>query len=100
MTEIKLLKVTKSAMDYYRKNIKGNENATELDIQKKLTRNVYLAIPTKRRNEEAQLFLYGRLEILVKNGDEIVWIKANDKKCNFTVDKQRKEELNKLLQIK
>lgn len=103
MEEIKLLMLGKGVAQYYRRNVKGNENASHLDIQKKLTRNVLLAkpVPPKADKPNLRLYLYGQLEILVEDGKRVVWLKndINANRKHTKINKKRKRKLNQLLNI-
>lgn len=96
---MKLYKLSKNAYEYYKNNVKGNENITYMMCRRKLTRNILLASECPIKNNR-RLFYYGNLSIIVNNKNQIVWIQNyHDRKQDFKVDKERYEELNKKLRI-
>lgn len=70
MSKIKVLQLGKGVYQYYRDNVKGNQNTPYEIAQRKLTRNVMLAL-TNKIDEDKYLFLYGNLHIFVE-GNTIV----------------------------
>jgi hypothetical protein len=97
--KIKLLQLGKGVCQYYRKNVKGNQLAPLELIQKKLTRNTYLALKLEYDSQRT-LYLYGNLHIWVK-GNTIYKIKNMRGGPNwFYKDEKKYEELNELLGIK
>ena len=100
---MKLLKLTKDAYNQYKNTVKGNENISYKQAQRKLTRNVQLAIEAPQEEEHKQqdkkLYLYGNLHILVVQ-DRIVWVKNHRWYCDwFHKDQEEYEELSKKYKI-
>lgn len=101
---MKLLNMTKHVYDYYRENVRGNENTSYSQIQRKLTRNMLLAYKEDNTgyDDGRQLYKYGSLWMLVVD-NKVVWIrnKSYDPtlKDKWKLDKKRYVEISKELGI-
>lgn len=84
---------SKSVRKYYRENVKGNEGASDLIVQRKLSRNIALAIKVHVKKDKS-IYLYGNLHIHTK-GNKITDI-VNHKERNdwFYLDRKKKKKLN------
>lgn len=95
---MKLYQLGKGVCKYYRERVKGNEGLSQQMIQRKLTRNIALAIKVPVRDDQC-IYLYGNLHIHTK-GNVITKIRnyhhPNDW---FYLDRQKKCVLNKILGI-
>ncbi|PAD70833.1 hypothetical protein CHH83_01905 [Bacillus sp. 7586-K] len=71
---MKLLEITDEALEQYRTTVRGNENITYDQAQRKLTRNVILVkdfAPERIKRSWLTLgknFAYGNLHIIVRSG--------------------------------
>ena len=68
---MKILKLTDEVFEFYRTNTRDNENITRDQAERKLTRNVMLAMPVPPRNfldawVGNQKYIYGNLHIIVR----------------------------------
>lgn len=98
--DVKLYEVSDEALDYYRKNIKGNKYISHGEAALKLARNIKLA--TKRRiGLFRNVFEYGSLHIYTVFG-KIVEIKNNRGQPfeSWKFDKKEYIRISKLLGIK
>lgn len=72
---IKLLTLSENSLNYYRKNVKGNENIPEEQARRKMTRNMMLAFQYKKDSEKKKYprvwHTYGCLRFIVKNNEVI-----------------------------
>lgn len=99
MEDIKILKLSRSSFDYYRKNVGLNSNITMIDAQTKLTRNKILALPYKMSKGKTW-YAYGNLRFMIKD-DVIEWIEnGHSQHPKWTKDINKYKELSKRLGIK
>jgi hypothetical protein len=92
--------LTVKAYDYYRTNVKGNENITYEMARRKLTRNALLGKYIDTDEYGRKLIYYGNLSIIVDKDNTIVWLKNYPKQnFHFNVDKAEYERLNRKLGI-
>jgi hypothetical protein len=75
MNDIKILKFKGNTFNYYKQNVKGNENTTYNQAQRKMTRNMLLAYKTDSSEYPGQMYQYGSLWFVVNKKNQIVWIK-------------------------
>ncbi|MED3792448.1 hypothetical protein P4571_08325 [Niallia alba] len=98
---MKILQISKNVFDYYRNNVKGNENTSSEQIQRKLTRNMLLAHKVDSTGYHGQMYQYGCLWFVVNKRGKVTWIKNG---CfpptNWKLDTKRYIELNRDLGIK
>jgi hypothetical protein len=101
MCEIELFKCSERIINKYKKKVRNNENTSNLDIQKKLTRNFILGTEMFRESDRYVQRYYGKLIILVDlETMKIIDIKNKRQKFNkIYINPREKEELNKLLKI-
>lgn len=75
--EIELIKLNLTCLSYYQRFVKANENISEDQANRKMTRNMMLAMAYKRDGEAKKSprvwYSYGCLRFIVKNG-EVIWI--------------------------
>jgi hypothetical protein len=94
----KILQISKNVYEYYRTKVRGNQRASSELIQKKLTRNVHLALKVEV-DEKRTLYMYGNLHIWVR-GNKIYHIRNVKNNGDwFYKDMKKYEELNELLGI-
>lgn len=97
---IKLLKVSKLALNEYRNFVIGNKELTKKEVAKKLTRNVLLAYPMQSTDEQYKWYAYGQMRILVKNNKKVVSIiNRQPTIIGHEIKLSQKENYNKLLNI-
>jgi hypothetical protein len=96
---MELLKLKRKVEEYYRNNVKGNKNISYDQIRRKMTRNMLLAKKEDSTGYPCQMYKYGSLWFLVKDG-KVVWMKN---KCkvpeDWVLDKDKYNKLNKELGI-
>lgn len=99
--EIKLLNITKGVFYTYRNEVKNNNNDRWYMCRKKLTRNWMLADYIKS-DDNVEWRNYGCLHMcLDKNSNKIIWIEnLKGEISSFSVDIEKKKELEKILHIK
>lgn len=98
---IKVYNLSESAYNYYITHVKGNENVDFETAKRKLTRNTKLGMKLRKGEDSSKhLYLYGQLQILVVDGNKIVWLRNDKKQCKFQKDMDKFDELNKQLDIK
>lgn len=91
---MKIYQLGKGVYQYYKSNVKGNEDTPYELAQRKLTRNIALAAKV---NEE--YYMYGNLHIVL-NGNTIVKIMNYREPINwFYKNKKQYYRLNKILMI-
>lgn len=103
---MKLLKLTDEVFQYYKENVKGNENISEDQAARKLTRNVLLAMPVPQRSPVERLignmkYIYGNLYIVVRR-NKVVHISnqsGGKRYGGWFKDQAKYDELTKLLEI-
>lgn len=101
--EVELIKLNKASLSYYQRFVKGNENITEDQANRKMTRNMLLALPYKR-DSDARVsprvwYSYGCLRFIVKDG-EVIWIQNKlPVMKSWHKDYEKYEILNKKLEI-
>jgi hypothetical protein len=97
---LKLYEVSKKAMKYYRQKVKGNEDASDDLIRKKLTRNLYLAtFDQSTKDQYYKVYWYGQLKMTVV-GNKIVKLQnCKGANPNWVKDEEEYKRLNKLLGI-
>lgn len=96
---MKLLTMTKKVYNYYRENVKGNENSSYSLIQRKLTRNMLLAHKLDSNGHTGEYFCYGRLHFIVVDS-KVVWIKNGLKTpYEWQLDKREYLRLSEELSI-
>ena len=97
--DIKIYEITPEALDYYRKNTKGNENKPEGVVVLKLSRNIHLAHKEKKLSET--IYTYGNLRIVTRLG-KIIEINnsPNNKVKGWVEDMQEYNRVSKLLGIR
>lgn len=82
---------------YYKENVRGNENISLQDAQKKMSVNKILAyekVDKVRRN--TTLYQYGCLKFLVDRKGSIVWMKNNCTPLRgWKVDVEKREQLKR-----
>jgi hypothetical protein len=100
---IRLLNLKESAYQYYRTNVKGNLNISFDQAQKKLTRNVLLAVEkTSLKNilKCQQVYIYGNLKIIVRFGTIIeIENHIQDIVPGWTLDQKKYEQISRELGI-
>jgi hypothetical protein len=92
---------------YYRENVKGNENISRDQASRKLTRNVLLAMEVPPRNfletwSGNTKYIYGNLHIIVKRGKVIKLFNNHGKVKAYGgwfLDKEKYNQLTKDLKI-
>ena len=72
------LTLSDTAYRYYIKNTKRNANTTKEQAELKMTRNMMLALPYKKKRNKVW-YSYGHLRFAVEN-NTVHWIKNNCKK--------------------
>jgi hypothetical protein len=80
MSELKMLKLNDNSYEYYRNKVKGNENISREQAERKLTRNsllsfVYMKDSPAKKNPRTW-YSYGALRFMVQN-NEVKWIENN-----------------------
>jgi len=97
---MKLLKLGKGVYRYYTQTVKGNKNASHLEVQKKLTRNMILAKELDSNMYPNQLYQYGCLCFTVSKTGVVKWIRNGCRPPeDWKLDIDRYEELNKILKV-
>jgi hypothetical protein len=100
---IRLLNLKESAFNYYRTNVKGNLNISFEQAQKKLSRNVLLAVErTSLKNilKCQQEWIYGNLRIIVRFGTIIeIENHIQDVVPGWVCDQKKYEAISKELGI-
>jgi hypothetical protein len=100
---IRLLNLKESAFKTYKNEVKGNLNISFDQAQRKLTRNVLLAVEkTSLKNllTFKQVYIYGNMRITVRFGT-IIEIENHISNIvpNWTKDEKRYEQISKELGI-
>lgn len=97
---MELFKLGKGAFHHYRNSVRGNQNISFEEAQRKLTRNIQLAIEVQpEKYDDKQLYMYGKLGILVVR-DKIIWVKNNlHSPKSWKKDRKKLSSLNKELAI-
>ena len=98
-----MLEIKQSAFEYYRNNVRGNATISYEQAQKKLSRNVLLAVEKKRLKNFIRCeheYIYGCMRIIVKSGT-IVEIEnyITDIVPDWTKDEEKYEQITKELGI-
>jgi hypothetical protein len=105
--KMKILKLTDKVFQYYKENVKENENITRDQAAKKLTRNKELAMRVPPRNNRErqkgyQMYYYGNLHFVVSD-DKVIHIKnhadGNLHCAGWFLDENRYAELTNKLGI-
>jgi ATP-dependent phosphoenolpyruvate carboxykinase len=100
---VRLLNLKESAFKQYQLEVKGNANITFDQAQKKITRNVLLAVErTSLKNllTFKQVYIYGNMKITVRFGTIIeIENHISDPVPNWTKDEKRYEEISRELGI-
>jgi hypothetical protein len=87
-------------MKYYRKKVKGNDNASDELIKKKLTRNLYLAtLDEATKDHYYKVYWYGQLKMAVVGNKIIKLQNCKGANPNWVKDEKEYKRLNKLLGI-
>jgi hypothetical protein len=92
---------------YYRENVRDNENTIRDQVARKLTRNVLLAMEVQPRNFLETWcgntkYIYGNLHIIVKRGKVVKLYNHYEKTKAYGgwfLDKKKKAQLTKELGI-
>lgn len=74
--ELDTIKFNKSTFNYYKKHVKGDIDIDLETANKKITRNMYLALAYKKKNHKDGMkiwYSYGALRFMVQNS-EVKWI--------------------------
>lgn len=100
---IELLRMSEVTLSYFQKNVSGAENYTEDEVQRRMTRNMNLAIRYKVDRGEGvhprRYYAYGNLRFMVRKG-KVSWIRNNCPSLPmWYLDEDKKSYLNKLLKI-
>ena len=96
---IKIYEITPEALDYYRKNTKGNYHKPEGVVVLKLSRNIHLAHKEKKLSET--IYTYGNLRIVTRLGKIIeISNSPNNKVKGWVEDMQEYNRVSKLLGIR
>jgi hypothetical protein len=104
---LKILKLTDEVFQYYRENVRDNENISRDQAARKLTRNVLLAMEVPPRNfletwTGNTKYIYGNLHIIVKRG-KVIKLFNNYGKAKayggWFLDKKKYTQLTKELGI-
>lgn len=96
-----LLQISEEALYQYRNNFKNNNTTSAEDVQKKLNRNIILAIDygkARLNNAGHHTVNYGQQQIKIHNST-VVGLKALPKKRKFYKNFKKYNELNKLFNI-
>lgn len=97
---MKLYEVSQGVCNYYRKHVKGNQEVSDVEVQKKLTRNINMTKVTVPLSNNRVIYLYGNLHITVK-GNKIIKLKNNKQPTDwFYKDRKKFNELNQMLGLK
>lgn len=97
--DIKIYEITPEALDYYRKNTKGNQYKPEGVVVLKLSRNIHLAHKEKKLSET--IYTYGNLRIVTRLGKIIELSNSRDNKIEgWKEDKEEYNRISKLLGIR
>ena len=102
---ITLLKVSDEALTQYKLTVKGHKNDSDLLARKFITRNWVLTESTQRivfgGDEMFAIRNYGNL-LMTRNEHtgEIIDIENREGKFKLKINKTKKAELNKILEIK
>lgn len=99
---MELLKLSESAFEYYKKNVKGNENITLDMARRKLTRNTLLAAKTSTLADKLKLqqeYVYGCLRIVVRFGTIVKLENHVPQVPGWKVNKKEYIRLSKILGI-
>lgn len=97
---MKLYEVSRGVCNYYRKHVKGNQEVSDIEVQKKLTRNINMTKVTVPLGNSRSVYLYGNLHIFTK-GNMIIKLKNYRQSMDwFYKDRKQFKELNQLLGIK
>lgn len=91
--------MTLKTLRYYRENVKGNEETSHSQANRKMTRNFILGYRTVRKDGSVHC-KYGCLHFIVSKG-RVVWIENNRKPHKGWIhDSRLYLELNEELKIK
>lgn len=101
--KVELIKLNKASLSYYQRFVKANENISEDQANRKMTRNMLLAMPYKKDSEAKKnprvWYSYGCLRFIVKN-NEVIWIQNKlPMMKGWYKDYEKYETLNKELEI-
>lgn len=100
---IELLRLTENTLGYFQKNVKDAQDMTEDQVQRRMTRNMKLAVLYKTDRKDGiyprRYYAYGNLRFMVRKG-RISWIRNNCPSLPmWYLDLEKKEHLNKILKI-
>lgn len=100
---MKLLDLSYKAYTQYMEQVRGNENISFDQAQRKLSRNVLLVVETAPERVVRGLFStkykYGNLTIVVRNRKIVKVVNYKGKPVGWKINKQRYTELSKELGI-
>lgn len=101
---IKLLTISKFALNKYRDVTRKGKNYSDLDIAKRLTRHYILGTLIYKENNNIATINYGNMDIVVDLDDLVVITCRNyrgDSLINVSkVDSKEKREWSRILEIK
>jgi hypothetical protein len=98
---LRIYRITDEVFQFYRENVKDNENISRDQAERKLTRNILLSMPVPQRNGN-QKWIYGNLHIIV-NSNKVVRLLNHSEGKYYPMwfkDETRYNELTKQLGIK
>jgi hypothetical protein len=102
---VQIFEITDRVYEYYKQNVKGNEDVTKDQAAKKLSRNVMLAKEIPPRNEQDiskgnKMYYYGSLHIVLK-GDKIIYLNNHrGSKCyGWELDQEKYEKISTEFEI-
>lgn len=82
------------AFNYYKKHVKGNENITKTEAEKKINRNILLG-KTLFNGKRNKLVLYGSLMIKTKH-NKVIYLKNNIRPDDsWEIHKKKFNKLNR-----
>jgi hypothetical protein len=106
VTKLKLVTISDTAFQYYKRKVRNNKDITYDLSRRKLTRNILLAKKIPARNEEEiqkgnELYIYGNLYIL-KRGNRVIHLwnhKNTNAIADWEVDEAKRADLSRELGI-
>ncbi|MEK4025423.1 hypothetical protein [Sporosarcina sp. FSL W7-1283] len=94
------IRVPINILKCYRETVKGNENATLEEVQKKFTRNIKLAEKYARSNgRSGYYYVYGSLHFAVDKHGTVVYMRNHRYESDWKQKEYLKEHLNRMLKL-
>jgi hypothetical protein len=94
-----LYKVSPEVTEYYRLNVKNNENTPDDLIQRKLTRNILMSKYLDNDEKGNRVYLYGKLLLIVNRDREVIEISNYTIESGWHKNVAKYNRLNQLLGI-